>query len=95
MPAQTKLFSGDRRNRPVWLSQKIDQTPISDLKPFAKNLRNHSEKSIGRLADAISEFGFVVPVVIDRQNTVITGHGRIEAAKRLKLSTIPTICVMF
>ncbi|QFT71767.1 DNA methyltransferase [Ruegeria sp. THAF33] len=92
MPTQSNTTPETRRNRPVWMTGKVDQTPISDLKPYPTNVRSHSEKSLGRLADSISEFGFVVPVVIDNDNTVITGHGRIEAAKRLKLSTIPTIC---
>ena len=91
MPKQLNDVPDPRRNRPVWTSDRIDQTPISNLKPYANNVRNHSEKSLARLADSIAEFGFVVPVVIDSENTVITGHGRIEAAKRLKLATIPTI----
>jgi DNA modification methylase len=84
--------SEDRRNWPVWTAGKIDQTAVSDLNLYDKHVRNHSDKSIGRLADAITAFGFVVPVIIDGANNVITGHGRIEAAKRLKLSSVPTIC---
>lgn len=92
MPKQPKRRPEGRRNRPVWVSDKIEQTTISALKPYANNVRNHTEMSIGRLADAILEFGFVVPVIIGADKTVITGHGRIEAAKRLGLTTIPTIC---
>lgn len=91
MPAQLNDVPDPRRNRPVWMTEKIDQTPISDLKPYLTNVRSHSEKSISRLAGSIAGFGFVVPVVIDSDNTVITGHGRIEAAKRLKMAVIPTI----
>ncbi len=91
MPTQPNLFTGDRRNRPVWRSQQIDQTPISDLKPYPNNVRSHSDASISRLADAIAEFGFVVPIVIDQEDTVVAGHGRLEAAKRLKMQTVPTI----
>jgi len=91
MPAQPNLFTGHGRNRPVWCTTEIEQTPIADLKPYKNNPRTHSEASVSRLADAIAEFGFVVPIVIDRDNAVITGHGRIEAAKRLKLAAIPTV----
>ncbi len=91
MPTQPSLFTGDRRNRPVWCSQQIDQTPISDLKPYPNNVRSHSEASVVRLADGIAEFGLIMPIVIDQENTVIAGHGRIEAAKRLKIQTVPTI----
>ncbi len=92
MPTKPKRIPEGRRNRPVWVSDKIEQSTISDLKPYANNVRNHTEMSIGRLADAILEFGFVVPVIIGSDKTVITGHGRIEAANRLGLTTIPTIC---
>jgi DNA modification methylase len=92
MPTKKNSTPGPRRNRPVWASHRIDQTPVADLKLYANNVRTHAEKSLARLADSIAEFGFVVPVVIDGENNVITGHGRIEAANRLKLATIPTIC---
>ena len=91
MPAKPNLFTGDGRNRPVWCSTEIEQTLIADLRAYKNNPRTHSDKSVSRLADAIAEFGFVVPILIDRDNEVITGHGRIEAAKRLKLTAIPTI----
>lgn len=92
MPAKSNTPPEHGRNRPVWTSGRIEQTPISDLKPYPNNVHTHSDKSIGRLADSISEFGFVVPAIIDSENSVIAGHGRIEAAKRLMLNTIPTIC---
>ena len=82
-----------QRRNPVWTSQEIVMTPVGELNLYGNAARQHSEHSIVRLADAIAEFGFVIPVVIDRQHTLITGHGRIEAARRLKLDKVPTICV--
>lgn len=92
MPAKTHLCTGDGRNRPLWHSREIDQTPIADLKPYPNNVKAHSATSIRRIANSIEEFGFVMPVVIDEEKSVISGHGRIEAAKRLKLTSVPTIC---
>ncbi|SFQ55572.1 ParB-like nuclease domain-containing protein [Roseivivax halotolerans] len=82
----------DRRNQPVWTATQISQTSVEDLNPYTNNVKTHSDKSITRLAEAISEFGFVVPVVVDTALNVVAGHGRVEAAKRLRLATIPTVC---
>lgn len=65
--------------------------PIGDLKPCKRNARRHSDKQIDLIARSIREFGFVNPVLIDGANAVIAGHGRYEAAKRLGLTTVPTI----
>jgi len=92
MPAQPNLFTGTSRNRPCWMTRKVDQTPIADLAPYANATRTHSDKSITRLAEGIAEFGFIVPVVIDTNRAIIAGHGRVEAAKRLGLRTVPTVC---
>jgi len=92
MPSKPDHLSGDSRNRPIWQSQKIEHMPIEDLTLYENEIQSHSEKSFGHLTDSIAEFGFVVPAIIDDDNNVIAGHGRIEAAKRLKMTTIPTIC---
>jgi hypothetical protein len=92
MPAQPYLFTGDARNRPVWLTREVNQTELGSLKPYPNNVRVHSEKSLARLAEGIAEFGFIMPVVIDGDCNIIAGHGRVEAAKRLGMTTIPTIC---
>ncbi len=67
MPAQPDLFTGTSRNRPCWMTRKVDQTPIADLALYANAIRTHNDKSITRLAEGIAEFGFIVPVVIDAQ----------------------------
>jgi len=69
----------------------IDQTPVSKLRQYDKNSRHHSEQQIKSLAAAIQEFGFTNPILIDDEFCVIAGHGRLEAAKSLKLKTVPTI----
>ena len=92
MPAQPNLFTGECRNIPLWLARELDQTPLADLKPYPNNVRAHTDSDIARLSEAIAEFGFTVPIVIESDGTIIAGHGRVEAAKRLGLAAIPTIC---
>ena len=70
---------------------KIEEIKISELKPYEKNARIHSEKQIKLLAENIKRFSFTVPVLIDKNNEIIAGHGRIEAVKRLKQETIPCV----
>lgn len=69
----------------------IAQTPVTALKPYAKNARRHSDKQIEMIARSIREFGFVNPVLIDADDSIVAGHGRFEAALRLGLETVPTV----
>jgi DNA modification methylase len=65
--------------------------PIESLKPNAKNPRRHDRRQIKKLAHSIRVFGFVVPVLIDRDRNILAGHGRVIAAKEAGLSELPTI----
>ena len=71
----------------------IKEIAVADLRPNPKNARTHSKKQIGQIADSIERFGFNSPVIADEQLNVLAGHGRLEAAKRLKLKTVPTVVV--
>jgi DNA modification methylase len=64
---------------------------IENLKPYKHNARTHSAKQIAQIARSIKEFGFNNPVLIDEDNTIIAGHGRVEAAKKLGLTEIPVV----
>lgn len=64
---------------------------VTDLIPYDRNSRTHSEAQVAQLAASIEEFGFTNPVLIDEQNTVVAGEGRLLAARKLKLDTIPCI----
>lgn len=70
---------------------KIVYQDLSVLKARARNPRTHSEKQIGQIANSISAFGFTNPVLVDGTNTIIAGHGRVEAAKRLGMRQVPTV----
>ena len=69
----------------------IVQLPIENLKERKNNPRTHSKKQIRKIADSIKEFGFVTPILIDDEHTIIAGHGRLQAAKFLKMRTVPTV----
>jgi DNA modification methylase len=61
------------------------------LRPYANNARTHSKRQIRQIADSIKAFGFTNPVLVDGKMMIIAGHGRVEAAKLLRMSEIPTI----
>lgn len=70
---------------------KIEQEKIENLIPYGFNNRIHSDEQIDRIANSIKEFGFNQPLVIDGSKIVIVGHGRLMAAKKLGLSTVPVV----
>lgn len=63
---------------------------LSDIKPYENNPRNNDE-AVEPVANSIKEFGFKVPIVIDKDNIIVAGHTRYKAAKKLKLDTVPCI----
>ncbi len=64
---------------------------IRDLVPYARNARTHSDEQIAQIAASIREFGFLSPIVISKDNTILCGHGRFYAAQKLGLEKIPCI----
>ena len=64
---------------------------IEDLIPYIRNSRTHSDAQIAQIAASIREFGFRNPVLVDGENGIIAGHGRVLAARKLDLKEIPTI----
>ncbi|MEM6857916.1 MAG: DNA methyltransferase [Pseudomonadota bacterium] len=75
------------------LPDTLEHRSITDLKPSKRNARTHSKAQIKQIADSIEQFGFTNPVLIDAQERLIAGHGRVEAAKLLYLETVPTLCL--
>jgi ParB-like chromosome segregation protein Spo0J len=65
--------------------------PLSSLKSWARNARIHSKKQIKQIAESITHFGFTNPVLIDRENTILAGHGHVAAAKLLDLTEVPCV----
>jgi ParB-like chromosome segregation protein Spo0J len=69
----------------------IKYKSINDLIPYINNSRTHSPEQVQQIASSIKEFGFTNPVLLDGDNGIIAGHGRLQAAKLLKLDKVPTI----
>lgn len=70
---------------------KIETLKTAELIPYARNTRTHSEAQIAQIAGSIREFGFTNPVLIDAENGIIAGHGRVMAAQKLGLDKVPCI----
>ena len=65
--------------------------PLADLVPYARNSRTHSEAQVAQIAASIREFGWTNPVLVDGENGIIAGHGRVMAARVLGLDQVPCI----
>lgn len=72
---------------------KITEMSVKELKPYAKNTKKHDKTQIANVAESIKQYGFVQPIVVDKDNNIVIGHCRYEAAKKLKLETVPCVCV--
>ena len=70
---------------------KIVYRQVADLIPYARNARTHSDEQVTRIASSIKEFGFTNPILIDGDNGILCGHGRLAAAKKLGMREVPTI----
>ena len=69
---------------------KIIDKKLSELKPYEKNPRKNDE-AVKYVMESIKEFGFKVPIIIDKNNVIVCGHTRYKASKKLKLDTVPCI----
>ena len=73
------------------MSVKIEQRSVSELIPYAANSRTHSDAQVAQIAASIKEFGWTNPILIDGDNTIIAGHGRLLAARKLGMEEVPAI----
>ena len=69
----------------------IEQIKVDDLIPYATNSRTHSSEQVAQIAASMVEFGWTNPVLIDTRGTIVAGHGRVMAARKLGMETIPCI----
>lgn len=74
----------------VVIGIKIDYKEIKDLKEYENNPR-FNNKAVDKVAKSIKEFGFKVPIVVDKNNVIVAGHTRLKAAKKLKMNKVPVI----
>jgi hypothetical protein len=73
------------------MKKNIEQVDIAKLIPYVNNARVHSEDQVLQIASSIKEFGFNNPVLIDKDDGIISGHGRVLAARKLDLKEVPCI----
>ena len=64
---------------------------VEELIPYSRNSRTHSDAQVAQIAASIREFGFMNPVLVDAENNIIAGHGRVLAARKLGLEEVPCV----
>lgn len=74
-----------------WLAERIEHWPTTKLVPYARNARTHSDAQIASIAASIAEFGFTNPILAGADGVIVAGHGRLAAAQRLGLTTVPVV----
>jgi len=72
-------------------AMKYEMKKISDCTPSARNARTHSERQIDKIAESIKEFGFMNPIILDKDGEIIAGHGRLAASQKLGLAEVPVL----
>lgn len=72
---------------------RVQEVSVDLLKPYENNAKVHSEEQVQKIADSIKEFGFISPCLIDKENRIIAGHGRVMAAKIHGLKKVPCVYV--
>src|SRR5690606_27621950 len=74
-----------------WLADRIEHWPIDKLLLYVRNARQHSDEQIAQIAASIAEFGFVNPILTGADGVLVAGHGRLAAARKLGLPTVPVV----
>lgn len=83
----TDFKVGEKRNP----SDNVQHWEIDRLIPYAKNSRTHSQEQVAQIAASIKEWGFTSPILIDETGSILAGHGRLAAARKLALDTVPVM----
>ena len=80
----------DRKEREM----DIVNLKLSEIKPYENNPR-YNDDAVDKVAKSIQEFGFKVPIVVDKNGVIIAGHTRLKAAKKLGMKEAPCICLLY
>jgi hypothetical protein len=75
----------------LWNAAEIETMRVEDLIPYDRNPKIHPDTQIRQLANSIREWGWTMPILIDENDQIIAGHGRLFAAKELKMEEVPCI----
>src|SRR5712671_1278303 len=85
------LVTAKSAGRVTWPADHVERWPIERLIPFARNARTHSEAQVSQIASSIREWGWTNPVLVGEDGTIIAGHGRILAARKLRIADVPVM----
>lgn len=75
----------------ITMAKRIELWPVDRLKPYERNARTHSTEQVAQIAASIVEFGFTNPILVDINDGIVAGHGRLTAAQELGLKTVPVV----
>ena len=78
-------------NSENWPAFQVERRKVADLKPFKNNARTHSKEQVAQIAASIKEWGWTNPLLIDENDELLAGHGRLEAAVALGISDVPVV----
>lgn len=80
-----------KTNKSAWPADKIERKAVESLIPYARNARTHSDEQVAQIAASIQEWGWTVPVLVDEAGSIIAGHGRVMAARKLGITEVPVM----
>src|SRR5882672_11022426 len=83
--------SGKSAGKTFWPADHVKRWRIERLIPFARNARNHSDTQVSQIASSIREWGWTNPVLVAEDGTIIAGHGRVLAARNLRIPDVPVM----
>jgi len=75
----------------AWPADKVERRAVADLIPYARNARTHSDAQVAQIAASITEWGWTTPVLVDETGSIIAGHGRVMAARKLGITDVPVM----
>jgi ParB-like chromosome segregation protein Spo0J len=90
----TRATTKNKRTRPEpapWPADRVERRAVAALVPSARNARVHSARQVGQIAASIKEWGWTIPVLIDEEGGIISGHGRVLAAQHIGLDEVPVM----
>src|SRR5258706_5025098 len=85
------LVTAKSAGKVIWPADRVDRWPIGRLIPYARNARTHNEEQVAQIAASIREWGWTNPVLVAEDGTIIAGHGRVLAARKLRISDVPVM----
>src|SRR5690349_15000041 len=89
--ARKSLEKGNSTGKVLWPADRVERWPIGRLIPYARNARTHDEQQVAQIAASIREWGWTNPVLVGEDGTIIAGHGRVLAARKLSIADVPVM----